>query len=201
MKKSALSILAIAAPGVGFLRGPQFCLPYDAVTQADACDVNTNGIKASGILFNSRKNITAYPAQATPTTSDDLGVLAGDYTVTSGKPFVALAHDHEVSDIKLEGTAPGVGPFKVTAKLFVRGSKAVIDGFASQAQYDEMVFVIPQADGVRRVVGNADYPAKVKAMFDSKTVGATDPRGWEFEISSYSTYSERLSTASAVPIV
>ena len=176
------------------------CLPYDPVTQADACDPNANGLKATGVLFNSRKNVTAYPTQPTATTSDDLGALTGNYTVAVGKPFVALEHDCEVSDIKLEGTAPGVGPFKVTCKLFIRGSKDVIDGFAGQALYDEMVFVVPQSDGRRRPIGNADYPARVKPMFDSKSVGSSDPRGWEFEITSYSTYSERIAAASTVPI-
>lgn len=200
MKKiSHLSIMNVARLSLS-LRGPQMCLPYDPVTQADACDPNTNGLKATGVLFNSRKNVTAYPSQPTATTSNDLGALTGNYTVASGKPFVALEHDCEVSDIKLEGTAPGVGPFKVTCKLFIRGSKDVIDGFASQALYDEMVFVVPQSDGRRRPIGNADYPARVKPMFDSKSVGSTDPRGWEFEITSYSTYSERLDAASTVPI-
>lgn len=198
MKRSLISVLALMQ--MSQRRGPQFCLPYDAVTQADACDTNLNGLKATAWI-NSRKNITAYPQpNASPTTSDDLGVLTGDYTVASGKPFVAIGLDHEVSDIKLEGTAPGVGPFKVSGKLFVRGSKAVIDGFASQVLYDEVVLVVAQSDGTRRPVGNADYPCRIKPMFDSKVVGATDPRGWEFEFTSYSVYSERLGPLVTLPL-
>lgn len=199
MKKSILSHVALMMAFAPGSRRPQLCLPYDAVTGADACDPNVGGLQ-SRILFNSRKNITAYPANVTKTTSDDLGVLTGNYSCTSGAEFQTLDLDHEVSDVKLEGAAPGVGPFKVTAKLFVRGTKNVIDGFAGQAQYDDMCFILPQSDGVRRPVGNASYPARVKAMFDSKTTTATDPRGWEFEIVSYSVYSERLETASTVPV-
>ena len=200
MKRSYLSILAFTMHAQGFLRGPQFCLPYDAVTQADACDPNLNGLMST-VWFNSRKNITAYPTAKATTTSDDLGIMEDDYTVASGKPFKTLQHDHEISDLKHEGTAAGLGPFKVTAKLFVRGSKDVITGFAAQAQYDEMVFVAQLSDGTRWPIGNAQFPARVKAMFDSKAVGATDPRGWEFEITSMSVYPERLDPTSVVPLV
>lgn len=198
MKRSLISVQALLL--LSRLRGPQFCLPYDAVTQADACDVNVNGLKTTAWI-NSRKNITAYPAgPGSPTGSDDLGILTGDYTVASGKPFVPIGLDHEVSDIKLEGVAPGVGPFKVTGKLFLRGSKAVIDGFASQVLYDDVVLVVAQSDGTRRPIGNADFACRVKPMFDSKVVGATDPRGWEFEFTSYSVYSERLGPLVEVPL-
>lgn len=200
MKRSHLSILAFTMQAQGFLRSPQFCLPYDSVTQADACDPNLNGLRST-VWFNSRKNITAYPTAKTATTSDDLGIMENDYTVASGKPFKTLQHDHEVSDLKFEGVAPGVGPFKVTAKLFVRGSKDVIAGFAAQVQYDEIVAVLQLSDGVRYPLGNADFPCRVKAMFDSKAVGATDPRGWEFELTSMSVYPERLTALSAVPLV
>lgn len=197
MKNSLFSIIAFGL--MSRMRMPNFCLPYDAVTQADACDTNLNGLKATA-WFNSRKNITAYPTLKAATTSDDLGVLENDYTVASGKPFKTFALDHEVSDIKLEGAAPGVGPFKVTCKLFVRGNKDVIAGFAAQAQYDELVFVVQDSSGVRWPIGNADYPCRVKAMFDSKVVNATDPRGWEFELTSNSVYPERLESASVVPL-
>lgn len=198
MKKSLLSVLAVTM--MSRMRGPQFCLPYDEVTQADACDPNLNGLKATAWI-NSRKNITAYPANpASPASSDEIGIQTGDYTVAVGKPFVPIAFDHEVSDIKLEGAAPGVGPFKVTGKLFVRGSKAAIDGFASQVLYDDVVLVVQQPDGTRRPIGNADFPCRVKPMFDSKTIGATDPRGWEFEFTSNSVYSERLGPLVTVPL-
>lgn len=182
-------------------RRPQLCLGYDKVEAAGACDVNIGGLKSTA-LFNSRKNITAYPTQITAATSKDLGVLEGAYTcTTTNDEFQAIMLDHEVSDIKLEGAAPGVGPFKVTAKLFVRGDKDEVEGFAAQAQYDEMVFVVTQSDGKRKPIGNADYPARVKAMFDSKTVSATDPRGWEFEITSYSVYPERLEDTVTIPVL
>lgn len=176
------------------------CLPYDNVEEADGCDPNTNGLKHT-VWFNSRKNITAYPTPKAATTSDDLGIMEDDYTVTSGKPFKTLKHDVEISNLKYEGAAPGVGPFKVTGSLFIRGNKDVATGFAAQALYDPMVLVLQLGDGTRWPVGNADYPAKLKPMFDSKSVGSTDPRGWEIQFESYSTYPERLEAASIVPLV
>lgn len=176
------------------------CLPYDAVEEADACDPNVNGLKNT-IWFNSRKNITAYPTPKTATTSDDLGIMEDDYTVASGKPFKTLKHDVEISNFKSESSAPGVGPFKVSATIFIKGNKDVATGFAAQAAYDQMVFVLQLADGTRWPIGNADYPARVKMMFDSKSVGSTDPRGWELQIESFSTYPERLEAASIVPLV
>ena len=197
--KRNIQALAAAIYVLRNSRGPQFCLPYDNVTAADACDTNLNGVKQQ-VLLNSRKNITAYPTQKTSTTSDDLGVMEDDYTVAVGKPFTKLEADCELSDLKYESLGNGVGPFKVTAKLFVRGSKDVINGFAAQAIYDELVMVVTMSDGQRVTLGNADWPARVKAMFDSKAVGASDPRGWEFEITSYCKYPERLDAASVVPL-
>ena len=195
-----LNHVALMVASMPSSRRPQLCLDYDAVDGSGACETNVNGLK-EGILFNSRKNITAYPTAIAATSSKDLGILDGAYSCTSGSEFQTLNIDHEVSDVKLEGTAPGVGPFKVTANLFVRGSKEEVEGFAAQAQYDKMVFILPQSDGVRRVIGNADYPARVKAMFDTKNTESTDPRGWQFEISSKSVYPERLKSTATVPTI
>lgn len=200
MKKNILSHAAMMMAFAPGYRRPQLCLDYDPVTSAQACDPNVGGLQ-SGILFNTRSRITAYPAQITKVTAKDLGVLDGAYTTALGEEFQSLQLDHEVSDVKIEGNSAGMGPFKVTAKIFVRGSKDEVEGFAAQAQYDEMVFVLPQSDGVRRVVGNAQFPARVKGMFDSKTVTATDPRGWEFEVTSYSIYPERLKSTATVPVL
>jgi len=200
MKRSLISILAFTLQAQGFLRGPQFCLPYDNVTEADACDPNTNGIKNT-VWFNSRKNVTAFPTAKATTTSDDLGIMEGDYTVTSGKPFKTLKHEVTISNFKTANVGAGVGPFKVECSLFVKGNKDVATGFAAQAAYDELVAVIQLTDGTRWPIGNADFPAKVTAMFDSKAVGATDPRGWEFKIESYQIYPERLEAASEIPLV
>lgn len=173
-------------------------LDYDA--PGGPCVENMNGLKQSA-LFNSRCNITDYPTQATMTTSKNKGQLTGSYTCTADKEFQVLILDHEVSDVKIEGQGAGFGPFKVSAKLFVRGTRDEIEGFCAQAQYDEMVFILPQTDGVRRPIGNEDFPARCMAKFDSKTVSATDPRGLEFEITSYSKYPERLLDAVTVPVI
>ncbi len=202
MKKNLiLSHVAIMMATMPGARRPQLCLNYDIVESAGACDVNIGGLKSTA-LFNSRKNITAYPTPKTAVSSKDLGILEGAYTcVSTPLEFQSLSLDHELSDIKYVGAAPGIGPFKATCKLFVRGDKDEVEGFAAQAQYDEMVFIITQSDGKRKPVGNADYPARVKAMFDSKTVEATDPRGWEFEITSYCIHPERLDSTVVVPII
>lgn len=171
------------------------------VTSADADSKNVNGLKEL-VHFNERSNITAWPVQAASTDASNLGVKTGNYTVASGKPFKRVTIDHEVSIAKFEGQTDGAGPFKVSADLFIRGSKADIDGFCNALQYSpDMAFVIPQGDGVRVQIGNEDYPARVKAMFDSKETKASDPRGWKLEISSYSVFKDSLSSATLVPIV
>ena len=173
--------------------------PYAAVKAPSHQNPNENGLKPS-VLINSRENVTAYPAQKTISSASDLGINTGDYTVTSGKPFTPVALDHETSNVMHEGPGGGFGPFKTTCKMFVRGSKADVDGFANQVQYDELVVVVTQADGTRKPIGNSDFPARINAKYDSKAVSASDPRGWEFEIVSFSKYAEVLDSASTIPL-
>ncbi len=173
--------------------------PYAAVKAPSHQAPNVNGLKPS-VLINSRENVLTYPVPKTIASASDLGIMTGDYTITTGKPFTPVALDHEVSNVMHEGPGGAFGPFKTSCKMFVRGSKADVDGFANQVQYDEIVAVIPQADGSRKPIGNADFPARVVAKYDSKSVSASDPRGWEFEIVSFSKYAEVLDSASVVPL-
>lgn len=172
---------------------------YDAVVAPSHQNPNANGLKPA-VLLNSRENVTGYPAQSAITTSNDKGQLTGDYTVASGKPFTKLVLDHETSNVMHEGPGAGFGPFKTTCKMFVRGETKDIMGFAAQAQYDELVVIVTESDGTRKPIGNVDFPARITAKFDSKSTTASDPRGWEFEISSYSLYPEVLDAASVVPL-
>lgn len=172
---------------------------YDAVPASSPQNPNVNGL-APAVLLNSRENVTAYPANKTIATSNDLGIMTGDYTVTASKPFTALKLDHEVSNLKRENMGAGFGPVKTTVDLFVRGTTDEILGFMNQCIYDELVVVVKMADGKRVPLGNTDFPARIKAEFDSKTVSASDPRGYKFTIESYSKYGEELEAASVVPI-
>jgi hypothetical protein len=200
MKSSIYAILAFTMRAQGFLRGPQFVITFGNLTESNCEDPNINGIKPKA-YWNLRRNITAFPVQKTIATMADLGILEDDYIITATKPFYAIILDHEASDVKVEDPGAGYGPKKVTASIFIKGSKADIDGWISAMSLEpDLVFVLEQSDGVRRPIGNADFPARLSAKFDSKSVGSTDSRGWEVEVSSYSIYSERLAADVAVPL-
>lgn len=165
----------------------------------NSCPGDINGLKAE-LLFIDRSKVTDYPALGTLTSSEDTAELTGDYEVSSGAKFSPLPIEVEQSSYKFEPAGAGFGPFKVVATVFVKGSKKQALGIVSMLTYCRSIVVLKDANGERVPIGNADYPAYAKGMFDSKTASSNDPRGWEIEITSYTTFPAVLSAATVVPV-
>lgn len=166
----------------------------------NSCPGDINGLKAE-LLFIDRSKVTDYPVLGTLASSEDVAELTGDYEVAVSAKFSPLPIEVEMSSYKHEAAGAGFGPYKTVATVFVKGSNKQVRGVVAMLNYCKAIYVLKDANGDRVPIGNADYPAYAKANFDSKTASSNDPRGWEIEITSYTTFPSVLSAATVVPIV
>ncbi len=127
------------------------------------------------------------------------------YTITTphvcktGKKFTKMYTGIEKAQLKFEnlGNRDG-GGFKLTGTAYIPGDSDDLNYFANESQGDRFIIIMKAANGKLVQVGTEDYPATIRAAFDSETVTG-DSSGFTVNIEAYMPY--RLIYEAAVPLV
>lgn len=204
MKKnlSALALFAMAFTANGMMRNrPHFCLDGEDIGGEDCTVINSPGT-SQDVFYAFDKDIEEYSAlEASPTGFAGKIMFTQNFTMKTGKKFhVVNVHVDENSVQNEFMGEKGSGNFQNRARIFVQGNKADVVGFAAEIVRRKSCWLIPLNDGSIAQIGTKGHPAHVKAMFDSLTDEATDPRGWEFQITSTDTHPWRFSPSLDIPL-
>lgn len=203
-KLAAISMFAaFAMQSQGFIKTkPHFCLDGIDLVGED-CDVIDAPGTSQEIYYAFHRDIETFASVAAgaPTDLEDVILLTQNYTMKAGKYFHKIQAEVDMNSLQNEFTGEkGSGNWINKATIFVKSNKASAVGLASAMARSKVVAHIPLNDGSIGVIGSQTHPANVKPMFDSLTDNATDPRGWEFLITSTDTQPWRFDPALALPL-
>jgi hypothetical protein len=148
---------------------------------------NAPGVELD-IFYNFRGNIATWPAlPASPTTDAENTTLTGAFAVTATNYFGTIKLVSETGMIEHENVAGNDGgQLKSVFKGRIAGESDAVEAFIRKVRNSDCVFVIPQINGITRVMGSNEIPAKVRvATGGSKKVGDQDGPGYDVEIVSF----------------
>lgn len=161
----------------------------------DAYDVlfaggdNAPGI-ALEVYWNFRSNIATWPAlPAAPATAAEKTTLgaAPAIAVVALKVFKKISlvcKTGEITREEAKGNDGGAGRFVLKGRI--AGEADEVEAFIRDTRNADLVFFVPQVNGITRMMGDEKVPAKViVANGGSKAVGAQDGPGTDIEIEFY----------------
>ncbi|OFY87855.1 MAG: hypothetical protein A3F72_03000 [Bacteroidetes bacterium RIFCSPLOWO2_12_FULL_35_15] len=177
-------------------------IAYEDLGTPDGQEDNMGGTKQK-IFFAPIRDFLAIqvpnPAAVTPGAKVE---IATAHTFVVGKCWNQLycTLDKGSVEFNVQGERDGHS-FGQLAKIFHPGAKKEAIGFASLVKNDQMLVLVPLADGTMIQIGSADFYAQFKPKFNSGT-NSGGVRGHEFEISSMAPVNYvYTSTVSLVPAV
>ena len=118
----------------------------------------------------SKRDIVSWPtiSRTGKTTLDAIPVYDGDFKLAADKKFVRIALIPDQSQIQSESQGSyGGKSFKNTATLVVPTTREAITGFISEANNDDMVFLVPDRNGKFRMVGSEVFMPELTLAQDS----------------------------------
>lgn len=124
------------------------------------------------------------PATA-PVDPDDAYVIKIAHVMNTGKKFVQVYATIDTTELEagMQGEIDGRS-FAPKFKFFYPGSKKEVISFLNRVKGDQLVVIVPLADGTLIQLGGPKFRAYVKGDFKSdKTTGRG--KGTEFEIIAY----------------
>lgn len=204
--KKGFSIIGLAfamsAQGLGFK--PQFCLdPPLQILVEDDCGPNVTGTK-DVVYYCPKQDFAAIEAATTEddaTTPDQVGLIETAHTFAGTDGFTKLNVTLDKNSIRHEFVGEnGNGNWVNKASIFVPGAKNEATGFMNSQVRRAGIWILETPDGVRKQIGDESRGAYMKPMWDSQTDNATDPRGWEIEISAPSSYALTYGAALAITL-
>lgn len=146
---------------------------------------NMGGVKTI-IYYAPIADIDNFPALPTsPATAEEEVTLEGNFDFLAGKYFFKLYTTQETSEVVDENQGEVDGQsFVQKSTVFFPGTAAEALAFAKAVNNSNMVFVITESTGLRRVIGSEAFPAKCKPSFTTGKATA-DRKGMTMEIQSY----------------
>jgi hypothetical protein len=137
------------------------------------------------IFWNFRGNIDTWPTlPAAPATAAEQVTLSGAFTVTGAAYFKTIRLVSETGMIEHENVAGNDGgQLKSVLKGRIAGEADEVEAFIRQTRNSDLVLAVPQINGITRVMGSKEIPAKLRVVTGgSKNVGAQDGPGYDVEI-------------------
>ena len=120
-----------------------------------------------------------------PTIPEDSVVMTGDYVLESEKYWNKIYSTQETNSVVDENQGEVDGQsFKHIGTIFFPGTTEGALSFARMVNNSNMVFILLDAQGVRRVIGSKAFPAKCKPSFTTG-VATADRKGMTMQIVSY----------------
>jgi hypothetical protein len=180
---------------------PHFCLDGEDIVGED-CEILDSPGTAQTLYYGLHRDILEHAApEDEPESLEDLVLLTTGWTMKTDKYFHGIEVEVDKNSIQNEFLGQkGSGNFSNRLTFFVKGNSAKVAGLASLLSRANATFVVPLNDKTTAVIGSKQHPARAKAMFDSLTDEATDPRGWEFQIISIDTHPWRLESSVTIPL-
>lgn len=177
------------------------CLDGADITDEDCNIVSAPGTSQS-VYYAFHSDIDSFAeVENTISELEDVILLTSAWTMKTDKYFHEIQVEVDQNSVQNEFMGEkGSGNFENKARIFVKTNKHKATGLASQLARRKTTWAIPLNDGTIAVIGSKEHPAYVKPMFDSLTDSATDPRGWEFQISSIDTQPWRLDPEVVIPL-
>lgn len=155
---------------------------YTSLASPGGQDNNMGGTKQKIYYAPVRDFLAIQKPIAVPVTLEDTVKIVTAHTFKTGFCFkeVYCTLDKGSVDLEPQGERDGKS-FKQKAKIFYPGSKVEAIAFASNIKNDNLIVIIPLADGTMIQVGSEDFPAQMSPKFTSAT-NSGGIKGWEFEI-------------------
>jgi hypothetical protein len=133
---------------------------------------NMGGI-AQLVYFGYHKDVAQWPAKPdSPLTVEELGKLTGDLTMASGKKMFEMYLTDDTGEFQIETVGEKDGKsFVLHLRLFHPGLRSRILGFINAAKNDNLVFIVPDNNGQKYLMGDALRPATYEGAGDGAGTG------------------------------
>lgn len=133
---------------------------------------NMGGI-AQTVYFGFFADVATWPTKpTTPATVAENGVLTGDLTMKPGKRMFELYITDDTGEFEIEPVGEKDGKsFVLHLRLFHPGLKDRILGFINAAKNDNLVFVVPDNNGHKFLMGDSLRPATYEGADENSGTG------------------------------
>jgi len=146
---------------------------------------NTGGTQTN-VYYASVCDFDVIPTvPANPATMADVAKITANFTFKPGKKFSKFYTTEGTSEVKSTGVGETDGrSFEITAEVFHPGTEVELLGFATMINNASTIWLVPDADGVIRVIGSEAFPAKISANDHTTGKATADRKGSTFVLKS-----------------
>lgn len=125
------------------------------------------------LYFGYHKDVATWPTKpAAPLTIEANGVLTGDLLMAEGKRMFEMYFTDDMGELKIEPVGESDGKsFIMRLTIFHPGLRARILGFINAAKNENLVFVVPDNNGEKFILGDALRPATFSGAPDGAGTG------------------------------
>lgn len=127
-----------------------------------------------GYVFGiSKRDIVSWPiigeGKKTPDAAlSDVAKYEGDFVLASDKKWHKVGMIRNEGQLQVESQGSyGSKTFKVTATIVVPGTEEEVSGYISEANNDEMVYLVMQRNGKARMVGSEAFTPELSLSQDT----------------------------------
>ena len=133
---------------------------------------NMGGI-AQIVYFGFHSDVDSWPTRPSePATLEANGALAGDVTMKSTKKMFELYITDDTGEFEIEPVGEKDGKsFVLHLRLFHPGLKNRILGFINAAKNENLVFIVPDNNGHKFLMGDALRPATYEGADENSGTG------------------------------
>ena len=130
----------------------------------DGCD-NTGGLAVTA-YWAKHDDIESFPEPvASPATYEEVANASGTFTMKAGKFFRTIKGDLEMLSLNNESQGgPNNLSNKASYKFQQAGHSPQLTGFIQAEAHEDLIFVIEDADGKKRILGSRLLPAKMESF-------------------------------------
>lgn len=135
--------------------------------------------------FGLHKDVATWPTlPAAPATLEENATLTGNVTMKTGKRMFTMYVTDDMGELTIEPVGEGDSKsFVIHLKIFHPGLRKKLLGFMNATCNENMVFVVPDNNGQKFLMGDALRPSTFVGSPDGAGTGkaTTDKRGLSFE--------------------